>query len=91
MIPLKSLCQGFAGGGAENDPLAPVRANFPGNHGDPCLHEHFQGHLNVSAAQVLFSARVRITHGIKQAAASENLGAKMPAIGTGFEELLQQK
>jgi hypothetical protein len=88
MIPLKSLSQGFAGAGAENDSLAPIRAHLGGNHGYPRLHEHFESNFNVSAAQVLLSARICITHGIKQAAASENLGAKKPAIGTGFEELL---
>src|SRR6266404_4217121 len=72
MIPLKCLSQGFARAGAKHDSLASVRTHFGGNHGDLCFHEHFQSDIDVSAAQVLFSVRIRITQGIKQAAASEH-------------------
>jgi hypothetical protein len=90
MTPLQDLDYGVACVGVKNNPLPAVHANDGGNQRDPCLRQHFESYLNVSGSEVRFFFSTLLAEGIEQAAPSEDLGAKLTAIRTGFVELLQQ-
>jgi hypothetical protein len=90
MTPLQDLYFCVACVGTKHDALPTVHTNNRGYHRDLRLRQYFQCHLDVPAAKVLLFVRIRFAHGIEQAASTEHLGSKLPAVRTGFYELLHQ-
>jgi hypothetical protein len=80
----------ITGIGAKNDSLSAVRADLRGNDRDARLCQHFQRDYNVAASEVRFFSGTRFAQAIEQASSAEDQGAKLSAVCSGFEELLQQ-
>src|SRR5579859_7730033 len=90
MISLQNLYFRIARIGAKYDALPAVHANDSGHHGDMGLRQNLQRCFDVPATEMLLSVRTWFAHGLEQTAASKYFCAKFPAVGAGFEKLLQQ-
>src|SRR5215472_4585853 len=73
----------------KNNPLSSINPCFDGDNGDVLLCQNFEGCLNVALAQ-MFSVGVLSSHGIEQATAAENLGAKVLLMRSRLCQFLQE-